>query len=146
MNLFSSQTCYYYGEKELVTASEAQVACSAKHGGRAAVLTNKYELNEVKIHIEDASTFNAWIGMGLMTATSENMLLADGREFSAGEFLDLESDKSPDKTACADCLCVFIDGNGELRYGKCTEKRPILCEYKGTYFFPLKKKKNFDNK
>ena len=71
--------------------------------------------------------------MGLMTATSENMLLADGREFSAGEFLDLESDKSPDKTACADCLCVFIDGNGELRYGKCTEKRPLLCEYKGMY-------------
>ncbi len=59
------------------------------------------------------------------------MQLADGVEFTEGEFLPLESDRSPDKTACTDCHCVFVDANAELRFAKCTEKRPVLCEYKG---------------
>ncbi len=63
---------------------------------------------------------------------SEQMQLTDGIEFTEGEFLPLESDVSPDKTACSDCLCVFVDSNAELRFAKCTEKRPVLCEYKGT--------------
>ena len=62
---------------------------------------------------------------------SQNMLLADEREFTLGDFLTLESVKSPDQTACASCICVFIDGNADLRWGKCEEKRQILCEYKG---------------
>ena len=62
---------------------------------------------------------------------SDYMILADGRDFSRGEFLDLESSKSPDETACSACDCVFIDEDTNLRWGKCSEKRQILCEYKG---------------
>ena len=62
---------------------------------------------------------------------SDYMILADGRDMTKAEFLDLESSKSPDESACADCTCVFIDEDTNLRRGKCNEKRQILCEYKG---------------
>ena len=62
---------------------------------------------------------------------SDYMILADGRDFTKGEFLELESSKSPDESACADCNCVFIDEDTNLRWGKCSERRQILCEYKG---------------
>ena len=62
---------------------------------------------------------------------SDYMILADGRDMTKGEFIDLESSKSPDESACADCNCVFIDEDTNLRRGKCSEQRQILCEYKG---------------
>ena len=62
---------------------------------------------------------------------SDYMILADGRDMTKTEFLDLESSKSPDESACADCTCVFIDEDTNLRRGKCDEKRQMLCEYKG---------------
>jgi Fe-S-cluster containining protein len=63
--------------------------------------------------------------------TDPVMNLADNREFTEGEFLSLESDKSPDKAACPDCHCVFLDSDTNLRWAKCSEKRKMLCEHKG---------------
>ena len=74
--------------------------------------------------------FNRISGMGKLS-NSDNLVLADGREFTKGDILQLESSKSPDETACSTCICAFIDEDTNIRWGKCSEKRQILCEYKG---------------
>ena len=74
--------------------------------------------------------FNSWVGMARQSG-SEYLILADGRELNKTEFLELESNKSPDEPACSDCDCVFVDKDANLRWSKCSEKRQFLCEYKG---------------
>ena len=91
-----------------MTAAEAAVSCSVEHGGRLAVFVKREELNEIKLRITSP---NAWIGlfniniimfshsvcyhkfkqisgMGKLS-NSDNLVLADGREFTKGDILQL---------------------------------------------------------